>query len=65
MQRVMMCRRKSRKDRLGSGKTSNQVKSSLLRLFGDIAALIERIKRVGEAIVEARKSGDFLPKEFL
>jgi hypothetical protein len=35
------------------------------RLFGDVAALIEGIKCVSEAIVKARQTRDFFPKEFL
>jgi hypothetical protein len=35
------------------------------RLFGDVAALIEGIKRVSEAIVKARQTRNLFAKEFL
>lgn len=35
------------------------------RLFGDVAALIEGIERVSEAIVKARQTRNLLPKEIL
>jgi hypothetical protein len=58
-----MCRRKSRKFGFGSGKASNQFTNSLFEgLFGDVAALIERI---GEAVVKARQTRNLLPKEIL
>lgn len=34
-------------------------------LFGDVAALIERIERLSEAIVKARQTRNLLPKEIL
>jgi hypothetical protein len=35
------------------------------RLFGDVAALIKRIKRVSEAIVKARQTRNLFAKKFL
>jgi len=46
---------------LGSGRLSNQF--AVEGLFGDVAALIERIERVGESIVKNCQTRNLFPKE--